>query len=94
MFDSKQAVQLMEQMNYLVTRLQTVPQLIPIAREIFAPVLNGNAAPTPSPKSSVAVIVKPRRKISAARRKQMSRDAKARWRKAKKAGKNTIGGAD
>src|SRR5688572_23196770 len=77
--------------------LQKLPELVPAARWMLAPLLgisNGSTRHTRSQVSTRSHVAedKPKRRISAARRKQLSLAAKKRWAVAKRAGKNTIGG--
>lgn len=71
------------------------PELKSVAAELLEmkgslPILDGHGPATLPVRKPQA----PRRTMSAAERARRSKQAKARWRKAKKAGKNSIGGAD
>jgi len=83
MFDAKQALRLIDELRVSAETLAQMPEVIPIAREIFGSVFKTN--------EQTRKLNAPRT-MSAARRKQLSIAAKKRWRVAKRAGKNTIGG--
>ena len=81
-FNPKDVIQLLEMVEELKTRLQLMPQLQPLVKEM----LNG------APGRSMGVTVgATSRHISMARRKQMGVMMRKRWALAKKSGK-TIGG--
>lgn len=95
----KEATRIVNDMGEMATRIQLHPELRPVAQWILGPVLNGALKATTRRKRAPARMGSSgpgsrKRSISAARRKELSRQAKARWAKAKKAGKNSIGGAD
>lgn len=98
-FDAKQAVSLLEQSQYIVARLQAIPQIVPAVKEIFAPLFDTNGT-TPAPRVSRRPAGRKRgvkrsapkvtRKMSAAQRKARSVAMKRRWATAKKAGKTAL----
>lgn len=105
MIDTKQVIALVEQMQYVMTRLEAMPQVIPLAREILRPVfprtMNGgngstrtaDAAPAPRLPRTPRPLVKtrkPKRHLSAAQKLVQSKLMKARWAKARKAGKTSL----
>lgn len=96
--NAKTALGLVNQMKELAAKIQTYPQLVPVAGWIFEPVLKHRVGAPRTPRlqnrKRTPILQKKKRVLSAARRKELSRQAKARWAKAKKAGKNTIGAAD
>jgi hypothetical protein len=79
---------------------QAHPELKSVAQELLTmrgplPSLNGRAMVPVVTRNPVGRRQKSKRRtLSAAQREQRSKSMKARWRKAKKAGKNTIGGAE
>ncbi len=95
--DVKRVVGLVARLEDVVAQLEALPQILPLAREILAPVFSGSSSDVSRPHKASR---SPQRMasggspLSDARRKQLSLQAKRRWRAAKKAGKNTIGGAE
>jgi hypothetical protein len=90
MFNPKQAIQLLEEMEALQAK----------AREVFGPLFNGGSTTmieSSQPLSAGAIsggMVRSRkhRSMSPAQRKRLSIATKQRWAKARKAGKTSLGG--
>lgn len=90
-------IELVSLVDRLRTLTQTYPALGSVAQELLK--LKGPLPrlkrDTPVLRSPVTRIVRqPKRRLSKAQRSALSKAAKLRWKKAKKAGKNTIGAAD
>jgi len=76
MFDAKQAVKLMEDLQVAVDGVKAVPELALVARALVQPLLSTNGA-EPTPKK--------RYTMSAATRKRISIRQKKYWRDKRKA---------
>lgn len=75
-FDAKRALQLMEEMQRSAETLIGMPEMLPIAREILMPVLNGHETAPVAPQAKVKG-----RHISEATRAKMRAAAAKRWAK-------------
>lgn len=82
-FDTNGALRIIEQSQSMVIQLQAHPAMVPIVREILAPVFtNGHEAPA----TSAAAVRGGRRPMTAATRRKMRAAAKKRWAEKRKQG--------
>lgn len=79
-FDTKGALRIIEQAQYMVMHLKAQPAMVPIVREILAPTFRSNGA------AAVEAPARAKRPMSEATRRKMRAAAKKRWAEKRKQG--------